>query len=223
MFAKQITYSIKLNRISAHRLVLASCSPVFSRMFSSGMKESTNNRIILNEINGNSLRQLIDYFYSGKIEINMNNVAELLRAITFLQCASVQKECEKYLMELLEKDLDSCFFIHELANCYDFKELNVLVEQSMLNNFPILKNCKEFLQLDFIQMKKILLNDNINIAGEEDIFAAVVAWINYDRLNREPFYLDLLQTVRFSGFDDLVKTLIFLLFRLIYFQFFCFF
>ena len=60
--------------ISAHRAVLASCSPYFYAMFTGELAESKADRIVLQEIDGRALALLIDFIYMAEVSVTEDNV-----------------------------------------------------------------------------------------------------------------------------------------------------
>lgn len=56
--------------LDAHKFILESRSPVFSAMFKNDMKEKNNNKVVLKEITFETLRLMIRYLYTSKIDEN---------------------------------------------------------------------------------------------------------------------------------------------------------
>jgi len=54
--------------IDAHRLILAARSPVFERMFSCPMKETTDNEVLVQDFDAISMRALVKYLYTGVVD-----------------------------------------------------------------------------------------------------------------------------------------------------------
>ena len=53
-----------------HKLVVASCSPYFKAMFNGAMSESNSDRVNLEGVQSDALRQLVEYIYTGEIEVS---------------------------------------------------------------------------------------------------------------------------------------------------------
>ncbi|KAJ5079956.1 pep-cterm sorting domain-containing protein [Anaeramoeba ignava] len=68
------------NQISfkTHKSILSSRSEYFKSLFNSKMKEYQENKLILKDVSSSILFPILNYFYSGKIEINLENAIEIL-------------------------------------------------------------------------------------------------------------------------------------------------
>ncbi|KAG8135058.1 hypothetical protein E2320_008132, partial [Naja naja] len=60
--------------IAAHRVVLAACSPYFYAMFAGEMSESQAKSVQIKEVDGWTLKMLIEYIYTGEITVTEENV-----------------------------------------------------------------------------------------------------------------------------------------------------
>jgi hypothetical protein len=66
------------NIIKAHRVILSSSSSYFEAMFGNDFNENKNKVVKFHSINYSVLKTLVNFIYTGKIEINQVNVQELL-------------------------------------------------------------------------------------------------------------------------------------------------
>ncbi|VDL75791.1 unnamed protein product [Nippostrongylus brasiliensis] len=88
--------------VRAHKLVLAAASPYFRETLSNDCctKQTTTNkiRIVVDDIDGKTLRVLVDYMYTGRLDIDEKNVKALFGAAEILELDSVRSECTSVLM-----------------------------------------------------------------------------------------------------------------------------
>ncbi|ODM94944.1 Longitudinals lacking protein-like [Orchesella cincta] len=68
--------------VPAHRLILSLCSSFFKELFqrSRAFDKSSNTVLILGHVSGRNLRQLMEFIYSGSVEIRQEDVESFLQA-----------------------------------------------------------------------------------------------------------------------------------------------
>lgn len=77
------------------------------------MLERTKDVVELHDIEAQSLKQLIDFAYTGEIDITEENVQVLLPASSLLQIQSVREACCKFLLRQLHPS--NCLGIRSFA------------------------------------------------------------------------------------------------------------
>ncbi|XP_036880428.1 kelch-like protein 2 isoform X5 [Manis javanica] len=180
--------------ISAHRVVLAACSPYFHAMFTGEMSESRAKKVRIKEVDGWTLRMLIDYVYTAEIQVTEENVQVLLPAAGLLQLQDVKKTC----CEFLESQLHpvNCLGIRAFADMHACTDLvnkaNTYAEQ----HFADVVLSEEFLNLGIEQVCSLISSDKLTISSEEKVFEAVIAWVNHDKDVRQEFMARLMEHVR---------------------------
>lgn len=84
--------------LRAHSLILAARSPVFKRMLASGMTESIAGHIDIPDITLETLQQLCEFLYSGKVEeviwTSDDATSGLLRAAAKYELPALKQLCE---------------------------------------------------------------------------------------------------------------------------------
>lgn len=61
-------------KIPAHKVILASGSPVFLSMFSNNFKEKDQKIVSIKEIDSDILENIIEYIYTFKLNITDQNI-----------------------------------------------------------------------------------------------------------------------------------------------------
>ena len=80
-----VTLVVDKVQFGAHRAVLASCSAYFRSMFTSEMKESSQNIIEIHGITATGLKEILDYIYTAEVTITVQNIQDVLSAANHLQ------------------------------------------------------------------------------------------------------------------------------------------
>nr|XP_013797647.1 PREDICTED: kelch-like protein 2 isoform X7 [Apteryx mantelli mantelli] len=180
--------------IAAHRVVLAACSPYFHAMFTGEMSESRAKRVRIKEVDGWTLRMLIDYIYTAEIQVTEENVQVLLPAAGLLQLQDVKRTC----CEFLESQLHpvNCLGIRAFADMHACTDLlnkaNTYAEQ----HFSDVVLSEEYLNLGVEQVCSLISSDKLTIVSEEKVFEAVIAWVNHDKDVRQELMARLMEHVR---------------------------
>ncbi|CAI5439262.1 unnamed protein product [Caenorhabditis angaria] len=181
-------------KIHAHRLVLSACSGYFLGMFTSHMSECFLKEIAMETIDFEILDQLVEFCYSGQIEINDSNVQELLPAACLIQINEVQNACCEYLKKQL--DPSNCLGIRAFADTHSCRELMTSADEFTLKNFSSVVGKEEYLQLPIEILKDIIESDRLNATSEEIVYNAVIQWVRHDIPQRKRFLSMLLSHVR---------------------------
>ncbi|XP_073968463.1 kelch-like protein 5 [Rhodnius prolixus] len=180
--------------VRAHRLVLSSASDYFSAMFTGDLVESRQEKIELHGVCGVALKDLVNYCYTGQVELREDSVETLLATASLLGLNKVVEACSGFLRQQL--DPSNCIGIALFAdsrNCLDLRDAAI---KFIAEHFvEVLKN-QEFLTLPAVEVAKLLKSDELNVPSEEDIFYGVMSWVEYDKDSRSKDIANLLQCVK---------------------------
>jgi len=95
-----VTLKVGNQSIRAHRAFLAAFSDYFANMFGGKLQESRENEITMKDIDAVSLSRIIDYAYSGRIEV-VPDTENLLRTSNYLVIDFVQASCCDFLLKTM--------------------------------------------------------------------------------------------------------------------------
>ncbi|XP_064401769.1 kelch-like protein diablo [Halichondria panicea] len=180
--------------LSAHRIVLACCSPYFSAMFSNKHRESKQDRIKLIGIDSQSLTDLVAYAYTSTLVINESNVQNVLAGAGLLQITPVIEACCEFLQSLL--DHENCLGIASFAEMHGCLKLYESSWSFVLENFSDVAKTEEFLSIPHEYLIELVKSGNLSVQSEESVLDCVLKWFNHNRVERLAGLATILKHVR---------------------------
>ncbi|XP_062595496.1 kelch-like protein 12 [Saccostrea cucullata] len=173
-----ITLKVEGQTILCHRNVLAATSVYFKAMFTMGLNETMKDVVELNEVEYETVRDLVEYAYTGHLKITQDAVQSLLSTSSLFQILPVVKACAKFLESQL--DDSNCIGIYHFAQSHDCKGLAIKAKEHLEKTFPEVCKSEEFLSLPLDKVKSIIQSNDLNVDSEEVIFNAIISWITAD-------------------------------------------
>ncbi|KAK3089663.1 hypothetical protein FSP39_005461 [Pinctada imbricata] len=193
MFTDATLY-IQHEELYCHRNILAASSPYFRAMFTHNLREGTKSEVQFEDVSPWTLKRIIDYVYTGKLEITIDNAQELLAAGSRFEYPAIVNSC----CDFLEKHLhpSNCLGIEYFTQMYACDKLMEKAHKYALENFSGVVECEEFLEMSIDRLLQYLASDWIDVRTEETVYDAVMQWIDYDMDKRKDNLFDLLSQVR---------------------------
>ena len=162
-------------RLKAHRIVLCAASPFFDNALNSDMKEKKEGVIRLEETSKAVMEEVLEYLYTGHVDINEDNAHELLAKADYFLIPSLKVLSSKYIMKTLS--ISNCIAVYYLALKYRCEELLKRTKDFIHDNFVSVTETEEFLNMSSKEVQEWISSDGIIINGEEAVFEVVVKWI----------------------------------------------
>ena len=182
-------------RISVHKCVLAAGSKYFKALFTNSMQETTSSEpLTLNNVDESSLEAVIDYIYTGKIDLNEGNYLQIMDTANQLELPVLVNSCCDFVLQNL--DMENCLAVHALGEQYSCLSLSVQAEQHIFRYFAEVVETEDYLTLPFDRLSMYLQHDELSVPSEEAVFRAIVRWIEYDPDTRSTYIGSLLNSVR---------------------------
>ncbi|XP_067083766.1 kelch repeat and BTB domain-containing protein 7 [Osmerus mordax] len=184
-----------------NRNILAAASPYFKSMFTGGLNESMQDKVLIRGVDAESMSLIIDYCYTGKVTIYEGNVQKLYAAANMLQLDYIRQACTSFMTRRL--DLSNCVGILKFADTYDNPDLKVKSQAFIARNFFQLSTSgKELCELDLRQMKEMLSLDTLDVDCERKVCSAALQWIDANAPQETEDALQMLMCVRWSLFTE---------------------
>ena len=178
----------------AHRNVLAASSAYFLGLFTSDMKERRQCEVRLEGFKSSVMEALLNFIYTGEVEITQENVKELVFSGDYLLIDDLKRKGSVFLQGTLSPF--NCLSIREFSEKYDCQELLYKSENFILQNFVAVSKSEEFLYLELSDIEKLISLDDLVIESEEQVYEAVLSWVKHDEANRKKGFPHLLSKVR---------------------------
>lgn len=181
-------------RIPAHRLVLSSVSDYFAAMFTSDVREAKQDEVKMEGVDPDALWVLVQYAYTGRLELREDTIESLLSASCLLQLSSVVQACCSFLMKQLHPS--NCLGIRSYADAQGCHDLHRAAHNYTMEHFLDVVGGQEFLLLPMEEMARLLTSDDINVADEETVVNSLLTWVRHDAPSRQRHLPSLLAHVR---------------------------
>ena len=185
-----VVLSVENREIPAHRVILAAACPYFRAMFLGKLAESNQHRVVLYDFDAAAIEFLVQYAYTGVVEIDEFNVQPLLYASVLLQFDKVKEACSEFLLKAL--DVCNCLGIRSLAESLSCHKLFKIAHQFVVDHFGDVLKQEEFLFQPYESLKSLLDSKFLNTSCEEEVLCGVLEWLNFcpaERLEYAPSIL----------------------------------
>lgn len=180
---------------SAHSSVLAACSPYFDTLLKG--KCSPKQTIGCKCENHQSLDCLLEYFYTGSIVIDCNNLKDLSEFSHLYQLTSLKEKCSAFIESRLT--VSNCYRMRSLAMKCRLKPLLKTIDAFIAANFAnIITMQGEVLDFSFKQLENLILNGCIPVM-EHLKFTLICRWAKHKLKDREKDFRGLLMKLNWAN------------------------
>lgn len=171
---------------------MMSSSNYFHALLGPNFIESRKKIVTLPDIDGTTLKSIIQFCYTGKIEITDENITQIVSAASAMALVLVEEKCQQFWRMNLAPS--NCVNIFLTADKYSFsflrkKSLNFIGEHFEAIAISDLQN------LEYPFFAELLKHDEIH-AREEVVFQRLMQWIDHDDGNRSQYAQCLLKLIR---------------------------
>ncbi|XP_078378456.1 kelch-like protein 40 [Oculina patagonica] len=191
----------------AHRNVLSQASPFFEKLLSTDMKENNEGVIRLEWITESQMADILQFIYTGNVQISSQENAESLIAVAdYLLLSNLKTIAGKFLEQHMTTE--NCMSIYySIAELYSCDELIASTRKFINSNFTTVAASDEFPNLPSHEVEKWISSDEIVIDGEENVFEIILRWIDHNKSEQSVKFGELFCHVRLTTIsrDFLIK------------------
>ena len=180
-----VTIQAGAESISANRMVLACYSKFFELMFRVHLRERYQSTVEIKEFDGQAVKSVIEYIYTGKIDINANNVMILLGVSDFLQVDDIKQTCFDYLESALT--VDNCLDVLKAFVLYNHFSPLRKTYQFISEHFDKIVQKDNFITISKLDFTSLITNIDRNIVQETSLYTTIINWVKHDKTREVEF------------------------------------
>ena len=140
-----VTIRLKNGEVKAHRLILASGSPVFSAMFQNDCKENREGIMNIGDVDVAVMEHLLRFIYTGDADLDNAEVNKLLIAADKYGMDSLKMECANFLKSKLT--VGNCIHCLVFSHVYRVPSLRLSVLDFMSIHSELVSTRKEWMDM----------------------------------------------------------------------------
>ena len=179
--------------IRCHRVVLAVASDYFKAMFRCDLKETTSDTVQLT-MDPEILTSIVNYIYTGEIELTVDNVESVVKACDVLQLDTLKSGCDVFMKA--QVDLANCVGFYRVATLYTLHKVQRKAKGLILAEFKTVAFTDQFKEMSCSELVEIIKDDNIHVEDEDLVFESVLDWIRNNPDKRKSSLETILEYVR---------------------------
>lgn len=108
-----VTLLVEETEFPCHRAFLAAASDYFRCLFTTSLEEQGRSTVTVSLVTASSMKLVLDYIYTGKVELTTDCVQSLLSAANLFQLKGLRDGCADFMEQKIE--IDNCIGIHFFA------------------------------------------------------------------------------------------------------------
>uniref|UniRef100_H2XXQ3 BTB domain-containing protein n=3 Tax=Ciona intestinalis TaxID=7719 RepID=H2XXQ3_CIOIN len=189
-----VTLVAEGQKFPAHRAILAASSKYFHTMFSSQMKEKFEKEIRIKEVTKVAMKQVIAFIYTNKVLLSEENIDEVLHAASLMQVQDLLALVIQYLSD--EISPMNCLHYRQLGILYSLNDLISECDRCIWENFDEVSAQEKFLDIDEVEIEKLISSDELVVESEEVVYECLVGWVKHDLETRKQYFPTLFKHLR---------------------------
>lgn len=189
-----VILNVNHQTFQAHRCILTAGSPYFRGVFTSDMKEKEATELDLNFLDADAMDPLLKYMYTGDVEISEANARNLVSAADFLLIQSLKTIGCGFLESIICPG--NCFELRDFAEKYNCDQLKATATTFIVNNFAAASESEGFRTVEYKVLYDLISRDELVVSREEEVYEAIISWVQYDLDARRDFFEDLFSELR---------------------------
>jgi kelch-like protein 10 len=168
-------------------------------LFDAELRSKEDTDVLLLELTSDTMNLILDYLYTGNVDINLKNVKELLSSAKYLILPELSVLCCDFLRSAMAPE--NCIGFLSWAKLYCCSTFEVEARNFVMRNFvEVSQKSDEYLGLLLEELQVLISSDELK-ETEEIVLDAILRWIDHDTEKRQCHIAELLKSVRLGLMD----------------------
>lgn len=167
-----ILYTIDDQPVRCHSITASANSDYIKQHVAQKLSE------IKTRADGRTLESIVQYFYSGRIQVDRNSMENLLTTSHLMKLDNIVTRC----LSLIETSIsiDNYQQYMRLADEENLDDLRELCHDFIASSFKELVKSHKVEEMSFELLSAVMKSTNCNVDSEDDVLEAVINWFHYN-------------------------------------------
>lgn len=171
---------------------MAAASQYFEILLGRKFKEGKEEDVTLEGIDGQTLKSIIDFCYTGLIDINEENIDDIILAASSMELLLLEKKCSDFWAQRLR--FENWVDIYIKADKYTLTELKSKIYCLICESFERVPS-EDLARVDQFFFRDVLKYEKIQVP-EQILFTRLQQWISHDPSERVKFVAEFIKYIR---------------------------
>ncbi|GFR33895.1 kelch-like protein 30 [Trichonephila clavata] len=188
-------------KFKVHRIILAYRSIYFKTLFCSDFGDGSD--ILLKGMDSKTLENVLIYLYTGNIQLDSENAADVLIASDYFMIDPLMKESRSFVLK--DMTLSNCIYL--FLTTWRIEKLGILdyCHRFIIVNFEkVVTGSDEIGALPLEAVTRCFKEKCLNISSERTVWNAIVKWVIYDYPERLKFVPELLKYISVEDANEML-------------------
>lgn len=182
---------------------MMSSSKYFQALLGPNFKEGQEDEVLIANIDGPTLKSIIDFCYTGELRITDENILQIIEAASAMEFVVIEEKCQQFWNDNLATS--NCVEIFSLADRFSFLELRKKSLDMICEYFEELST-NAIQALPFSCFSELLKCDLIHTVWQEEfIFQRMALWVDFDEEHRSKYTSELFRSIRLQILSKQVR------------------
>ncbi|KTF72948.1 hypothetical protein cypCar_00046608 [Cyprinus carpio] len=189
-------------QIPVQKNILAAASPYIRTklIYNPPKEDGSVYKIELQGISVTTMRQILEYIFSGEITLNEDTIQDVVQAADLLLLTDLKSLCCQFLESCITAE--NCIGIWVFSLHYCLHHVYHVATEYLQTHFRDVAKTEEFLEQPPDRLCDLLSMEKLNVGNEKHVLEAVVRWIAHDIEARRVHMKEVMSAVWVQGLDQ---------------------